>query len=77
MAVIITTGSLYYQALRPSGGKKRFKWSLDRSAACVWEMDLVAISAAAQLSRDNGPMDVLDTADGHLVAHCEDGRRTR
>ena len=77
MAVIIKTGVLYYQALRPSGGKKRFKWSADRGAAYAWEMDLVAISAAAQLSRDNGPMDVLDDDDGHLVAHCEDGRRTR
>ena len=77
MAVIIKTGELYYQALRPSGGKKRFKWSSDRGAAYAWEMDLVAVSAAAQLSRDNGPMDVIDAGDGHLVAHCEDGRRTR
>lgn len=75
MAALIKAGSLWYRRIKSKC--RRYAWGRDRESATEYDRDMTAISVGARLSVDVGTVEIVDAADGHLLAICEDGRMRR
>ena len=75
MAALIKAGALWYRRVKSS--RRLYAWSRERDTATAFDRDMTAISVGARLSVDAGLVEIVDAADGHLIATCEDGRMQR